>query len=87
MMSYALEISEKLDRILKRLKNRQQLVMIDKKTEQILKNPYHFKPLSGNQHGERRVHINTHFVLTYEIDEQRRVVRLLDFEHHERVFR
>ena len=88
-MSYDLDISEKLDKILSKLstKNRKQLEIINKKTKQILKNPYHFKQLSGDQHGERRVHIDKHFVLTYEIDEDNKIIRLLDFEHHDNIYK
>jgi mRNA interferase RelE/StbE/toxin YoeB len=37
-------------------------------------------------HGARRVHIDTSFVLTYEIDEGKRVVRLLDYDHHDKIY-
>ncbi|MBR9692920.1 type II toxin-antitoxin system mRNA interferase toxin, RelE/StbE family [Candidatus Woesearchaeota archaeon] len=88
-MSYTLQISEKLDKILNKLikKNQKQLKIINKKTKQILKNPYHFKQLSGDQHGERRVHIDTHYVLTYEIDEDNKIIRLLDFDHHDKIYK
>lgn len=88
-MSYDLDISEKLDKILSKLstKNQKQLEIINKKTKQILKNPYHFKQLSGDQHSERRVHIDKHFVLTYEIDEDNKIIRLLDFEHHDNIYK
>jgi YafQ family addiction module toxin component len=87
-MNYTLEISEKLDKILNRLsmKNRKQIEIIGKKIKQIKENPYHFKPLSGVQHGERRVHIDSHFVLTYEIKEEEKKIRLLDFDHHDNIY-
>lgn len=62
-----------------------QVLVIHKKTEQILQNPQHFKPLRGDMHGERRVHFGS-FVLTYEIDEPRKIVRLLDYDHHDRIY-
>ena len=87
-MKYALDISDKLDRILGKLarKNKKQLLIIHKKVEEIRKNPYHFKPLRGDMHGARRVHIGKSFVLTYEIDESNKVVRLLDYDHHDNVY-
>jgi mRNA interferase RelE/StbE/toxin YoeB len=87
-MAYALEVSERADRIFRKLakKNRALLSAIDKKVQQILENPHHFKPLRGDMHGARRVHIDASFVLIYEIDEARQVVRLLDYEHHDKIY-
>jgi len=87
-MDYNLQISDDLDRIFSKLgkKNKKQLQIINKKIQQILDNPYHFKPLRGDMYGARRVHIDKSFVLTYEIDEEKRVVRLLDFDHHDHVY-
>ncbi|MFH1174425.1 MAG: type II toxin-antitoxin system mRNA interferase toxin, RelE/StbE family [archaeon] len=85
---YALDISAVLDKKLSKLrkKNKTQLEIINKKVQQILQTPYHFKPLCGDMHGEREVHIDSHFVLTYEIDEEKKIVRLLDYDHHDAIF-
>jgi len=85
---YSLEISKRADRIFKKLekKDRVQLEAINNKVKQILANPRHFEPLSGDMHGSRHVHIASSFVLVYEIDEQRKVVRLLDYGHHDKVY-
>ena len=87
-MEYKLQISEELDKVFSKLakKNKKQLEIIQKKVQQILENPYHFKPLRGDMHGARRVHIDTSFVLTYEIDEEKKLIRLLDFDHHDKVY-
>lgn len=87
-MAYLLEISEKLDAKFKKLakKSRKQMEAIDAKVKQILENPYHFKPLKGDMHGSRRVHIEKSFILTYEIDEQGKTVKLLDYDHHDKVY-
>ena len=87
-MEYRLQISEELDKVFSKLakKNKKQLQIINKKIGQILQNPYHFKPLRGDMHGARRVHIDTSFVLTYEIDEEKKLIRLLDFDHHDYVY-
>ncbi|MDP3734390.1 MAG: type II toxin-antitoxin system mRNA interferase toxin, RelE/StbE family [Nanoarchaeota archaeon] len=87
-MEYKLQVSEELDRTFSKLakKNRKQLQIIQKKVQQILENPYHFKPLRGDMHGSRRVHIDTSFVLTYEIDEEKKLIRLLDFDHHDHIY-
>ena len=87
-MSYSLKVSEQLDKIFSKLakKNKKQLEIIHKKIQQILENPYHFKPLRGDMHGARRVHIDTSFVLTYEIDEVNKIVQLLDYDHHDNIY-
>ena len=87
-MEYQLQISEELDKVFSKLakKNKKQLKIIHKKIDQILENPYHFKPLRGDMHGARRVHIDSSFVLTYEIDEEKKLIRFLDFDHHDPVY-
>jgi mRNA-degrading endonuclease RelE of RelBE toxin-antitoxin system len=36
--------------------------------------------------GQRRVHIGKSFVLTFEILEDKKVVRLLDYAHHDKIY-
>ncbi len=85
-MNYALEISEKAEKIFSKLrsKNPAQMIIINKKVIQIRINPYHFKPLCGDMHGARRVHIDRHFVLVYEIEGT--IVRILDYDHHDDIY-
>lgn len=87
-MEYSLEVSELADKKFSKLakKNKNQLEIINKKIKQILQNPEHFKPLRGDMHGARRVHVDTAFVLTYEVDELRKIVRLLDYDHHDKIY-
>ncbi|MBS3098413.1 hypothetical protein J4209_06485 [Candidatus Woesearchaeota archaeon] len=37
-------------------------------------------------HGARRVHIDKSFVLTYEVDEDNKIVRVLDYDHHDSIY-
>jgi mRNA interferase RelE/StbE/toxin YoeB len=87
-MIYALDIPEHLDKIFHKLSKRdkKQLEIIHKKVNEILENPQHYKPLRGDMHGAFRVHIDKSFVLTFEIDEQNKVVRLLDYDHHDNIY-
>jgi len=87
-MTYTLDISDQLDKQFAKLrkKDKKQLEAIDKKIQEILKNPYHFKPLRGDMHGARRVHIGKSYVLLFEIDEKQRIIRLLDFNHHDVIY-
>ena len=87
-MTYTLDISDQLDKQFAKLqkKDRKQLEIIDKKVQELLQNPYHFKPLRGDMHGARRVHIGKSFVLIFEIDEKQKIIRLLDFNHHDVIY-
>ncbi len=87
-MLYDLEISEEAEKKFLKLKkkNINQLRMINKKVLQIRESPYHFKPLRGDMQGARRVHIDKSFVLTYEILEKEKKVRILDYDHHDKVY-
>ncbi|MBN2051899.1 type II toxin-antitoxin system mRNA interferase toxin, RelE/StbE family [Candidatus Woesearchaeota archaeon] len=87
-MAYSLNISDELDKKFSKLakKDKKQLAIINKKIEQIQENPYHFKPLRGDMKGSRRVHIDKSFVLTYEVDEENMIVRLLDYDHHDNIY-
>ena len=85
---YSLATTPNIDKIFSKLekKNPKQLQIIFKKVEQIVKNPYHFKPLRGDMKGARRVHIDKSFVLTYEIDEENKIIKLLDYDHHDNIY-
>lgn len=83
---YSLEVKPEVDRIFSKLskKNPKQMAIISKKIDQILVNPFHFKPLRGDLHGARRVHIDKSFVLTYEV--KSKIVTLLDYDHHDNIY-
>ena len=85
---YSLESKPDVDKKFLKLskKNPKQMEIITKKIKQILENPYHFKPLRGDMHGARRVHIDKSFVLTYEIDENKKIITLLDYDHHDNIY-
>jgi len=87
-MTYSLEIPEHLDKIFNKLskKDKKQLEIINRKVNEILVDPYRYKPLRGDLHGAFRVHINKSFVLTFDVDENNKIVRLLDYEHHDKVY-
>ena len=85
---YSLNIKPIVEKTFSKLsrKNPKQMQIIFKKIEQILENPYHFKPLKGDMKGSRRVHIDKSFVLVYDIDEENKIVTLLDYDHHDKVY-
>ena len=87
-LNYFLEVTENADKSFKKLakKDKKQHEAALKKIKQILKNPYSFKPLKKPMQGQRRVHIN-HFVLTYSIDEKNKTIKILDYSHHDKVYK
>lgn len=86
---YSLYISETLESKLNKLKkvDKNTLIIISKKVREIQNDPYHFKPLRHDLKGIRRVHIRKSFVLVYEIIESENAVRLLDFDHHDKIYK
>ena len=83
-----LEVSEHLDSVFFKLsrKDKLQFEILTRKIREILENPNIGEPLRGNMAGQRSVHIR-HFVLTYEILENEKIIRLLDYDHHDMVYR
>jgi len=57
-----------------------------RKIREILEGPYRFKPLRAPMQNKRRVHVYGPFVLTYSIDESRKVVILEDYDHHDHIY-
>ena len=60
---------------------------LEKKMNEILENPQHYKPLKYDLAGEKRVHIMKSFVLKFEVDEQTKNVTFIFFGHHDEAFR
>jgi len=86
-MTYTLDIPKNLDRIFSKLskKDKLQFEILSRKIKEILENPKIGEPLTGNMAGQRSVHIRK-FVLVYEILENEKIVRLLDYDHHDVVY-
>ncbi len=87
-MEYCVVVSELADKKFMKLakKNPKQMNIISKKVQQIILNPYHYKPLRGDLHGARRVHIDSSFVLIYEIDADKKAIMILDYDHHDVIY-
>ena len=86
-MVYTLDVSENLDRVFFKLskKDKLQFEILHRKIKEILENPQIGEPLTGNMAGQRSVHVRN-FVLIYEILEKEKVVKLLDYDHHDVVY-
>ncbi len=86
---YALAIRPELEKKLRKVhkKNRKQYEIILKKISEIVENPQHYKNLRAPLQHWKEVHIDTHFVLTFSVDEATKTVTLEDFEHHHAIFK
>lgn len=85
---YSLNIDEELLKKFEKLskKNKKQIEIILKKVEEILKNPHRYKNLRAPLNSWKRVHIDKHFVLTYSINEENKLVTLEDYDHHNNIY-
>ncbi len=86
---YRLAIKESLDKKFRKLRKKdgEMLQLIDKKVRDILDEPHRFKPLRKPMQNKRRIHVGGSFVLVYEINEEEKIVTLLDFDHHDNVYK
>ncbi len=85
---YQLAIKPSLDQKLKKLKkhNHCLLRLLAQKIDEVLIDPYRFKPLRKPLENTRRVHVAGCFVLVYAIHDDKKEVDLLDFDHHDKIY-
>lgn len=87
MYSYLLRknVEKVFFRIVK--KNPKQLEIIEKKINEIRKNPYHYKNLKNPLQHLKRVHIDKSFVLAFSIDEKNKTVIIEEYDHHDNIYK
>jgi len=92
MNEWKFEYSATLTKKLKKLKKKdlQQFRIIMKKKDdvksKVVLNPDHFKNLRYALSEFKRVHIDTHFVLVFTINKNSKVVRFVDYDHHDNIY-
>jgi len=88
-MSYSLIISDACEKRIKKLCKKNPVLKnaLKNKMREIIKNPFHYKPLRHDLKGERRVHIMKSFVLKFEINENTKTVTFVFFGHHDEVYK
>ena len=87
---YNLEIKPSVDKIFKKLakKNKKQLIMIYKKIQEIQSKPTReYKHLHPPLQNFSRVHINSHFVLIFDINHTEEIVTIYYFGHHDDAYK
>jgi len=87
-MAWTLEVSPDFERDFRKLcsKNAAFRDAVEKKVDQILVQPLHYKPLRAPLQGVRRVHVAGSFVLLFEPLAKRSTVRLLRLVHHDEAY-
>ncbi len=78
----------KIRKLLK--KDRKKAEIINKKIKEIVCSDEsaidHYKNLRRDLKEYKRVHIDTHFVLTFRVDKRKNFVLFVDFEHHDKAY-
>jgi len=88
-MTFIIEVAEEVNKTFAKLAKRDKTTFeaINKKVLEILENPHHYKPLKAPMQNKRRVHISGSFVLIFSVNEERNIVRFLEFEHHDNAYK
>lgn len=86
---YSYERSDELAKILKKLfkKNKVRYEATLKKIEQVCENPLHYKNLQHDLKDLKRVHVDSSFVLVFQVDENNKTIKFVDLDHHDNVYK
>jgi len=68
-------------------KNKKRYEILLKKMNEIIECPKEYKNLRGSKFGLKRVHIDSHFVLTFKLDHYQKKVYFEDFDHHDKIYK
>lgn len=87
MSKYAVQTTVDFDKDLKKIKADFALQKrLQNKIEEILENPFHYKPLRNILKNKRRTHLGN-FVLIFEVRENEKAVLSHCFKHHDEAYR
>ena len=87
-MVFTAEYGEELVKKLKKLKKRdvKRYEIILKKRDEILLDPARYKNLRYDLSDRKRVHIDSHFVLTFHYIASEDLIILYAFDHYDKIF-
>ena len=87
-MTYSLEIDPDCKKEIDKacFKNKTLSDALEKKISRILENPQQSKPLRFPLQNRRRAHVLKSFVLTFEIIEKDKIIKLRAFDHHDDIY-
>lgn len=88
-MTYELYVKPAIEKIFLKLgkKNHKQLEIIYNKLVEVCGNPHHYKNLRAPLNAWKEVHIDSHFVLAFSIDEKLKRVQIEYYDHHDKIFK
>lgn len=67
-------------------KSPRQMYIIEKKIEEVIKNPNHFKNLRKPLQHLKRVHIDKSFVLAFSVKKSEKLIIFEDYDHHDKIY-
>lgn len=71
-------------------KDKKKAIIINKKIKEIINNDNNsidrYKNLKYDLKNLKRVHIDKHFVLIFEVDKEKNFILFLNFDHHDKVY-
>jgi len=76
---------KKILKVFKKNKKRYEILL--NKMNEIVLDPKNYKNLRGDKFGLKRVHVDSHFVLTFKINHFKKKVYFEDFDHHDKIYR
>ena len=85
---YSYEVRKSVEKIFLKIakKNPKQLLIIEKKIEEIKINPEHYKNLRKPMHHLKRVHIDKSFVIVFSVDKSKKHIIIEDYDHHDNIY-
>lgn len=87
---YNWERSDKLKKILQKLQKRDKVryeATLHKIQEVVTcENPHHYKNLRYDMKEFKRVHIDSHFVLIFKVEENTKTIKFEDLQHHDTIY-
>ena len=88
-MVYSYELRKSVEKIFFKLakRNPKQMKIIDKKIDEIIEKPQHYKNLRKPLQHLKSVHIDRSFVLTFSVNENTKTVVIEDYDHHDNIYK
>lgn len=85
---YRLQVRPEVQKVVEKLakKDKKQVEIIFSKVSEILQDPHRYKNLRSPLNHWKRVHIDSHFVLIFSVDENEKTVILEYYGHHDEVY-
>ncbi len=86
---YSYELRRSVEKTFFKLakRNPKQLKIIEKKIDEIVRDPHHYKNLREPLQGFKRVHIDKSFVLLFSVDEKNKKVVVESYDHHDDIYK